>query len=61
MTDLSRVERQERVNRTVLVPGVYVRAYVGIVFEARGKEDVGYRMAPFSWCHAVSIGGTTAA
>lgn len=51
MTDFSRVERQERVKWTVLIPGVYVCAYVAIFFKASGKEDVGYRTAPFSWCH----------
>lgn len=54
MTDFSRVERQERVKWPVLIPGVYVCAYVGIFFKAGGKEDVGYRTAPFSWCHPES-------
>lgn len=54
MTDFSGVERQERVKWPVLIPGVYVCAYVGIFFEASAKEDVGYRTAPFSWCHRES-------
>lgn len=52
MTDLSRVERQERVKWTVLFVGVYVCAYVVIFFLRPVEKDVGYRMAPFSWCHS---------
>lgn len=38
MMGFSGVERQERVKWTVLVPGVYVCAYVGIFFKASGKR-----------------------
>lgn len=41
MTDFSRVERQERVKWPVLIPGVYVCAYVAIFFKASGKERCG--------------------
>lgn len=52
MTNFSRVERQERVKWTVLVPGVYVCAYVVSFFLRPAEKDVGSRMAPFSWGHS---------